>query len=205
MVRGTPQVCMDGVQATVVMRLGRCTALAEEGEILFRFAGTSRGSPGGGGCTILMEQHPMGLRMRGRPPIPWDTGTHTIPQAISRPMGIQDMEAGTRVWLSRQYQQPSLRERDRGCFRKEVSRMPFGMGRAGWFMWPYFAQWVGYWYPFVPYIGPHSYATFPYASSYPYAPMAKEEEVAYLQEQAKMVKQEYDRISSRLKELQKAK
>ena len=83
--------------------------------------------------------------------------------------------------------------------------MPFGMGRAGWFMWPYFAQWAGYWYPFVPSIGPHSYATFPYASSYLYAPMAKEEEVAYLQEQAKMLKQEYDRINSRLKEIQKAK
>lgn len=74
--------------------------------------------------------------------------------------------------------------------------MPFRMGRAGWLMWPYFAPWLGYPYPYgSPYAAP----------PYSYSPMTKEEELTYLQEQAKMLKQEYDRISARLKELQKAK
>ncbi len=78
--------------------------------------------------------------------------------------------------------------------------MPFGMGRAGWFMWPYFAPWPWSWYPYG-----SPYVPRPYAPPYSYSPMTKEEELTYLQEQAKMLKQEYDRISARLKELQKAK
>lgn len=85
--------------------------------------------------------------------------------------------------------------------------MPFGMGPAGWFMWPYFAQWLGYWYPYggTSYVTPYVYASTPYGVPYSYAPMTKEEEVAYLQDQGKILKQEYDRINARLKELQKAK
>lgn len=84
--------------------------------------------------------------------------------------------------------------------------MPFGMGRAGWSMWPYFVQWLEYWYPnSTPYAGRYSYTHVPYVPSYSYSPMTKEEEVGYLQDQAKMFKQEYDRINARLKELQKAK
>lgn len=84
--------------------------------------------------------------------------------------------------------------------------MPFRMGRAGWFMWPYFAPWLGYSYPYnTLYTGPYSYPPAPYAPPYSYSPMTKEEEVTYLQEQAKIVKQQYDRINARLKELQKVK
>jgi hypothetical protein len=72
--------------------------------------------------------------------------------------------------------------------------MPFGMGPAGWFMWPYFVQWA-YGYPY----------SIPYAPPYSYIPMTKEAEITYLQDQAKALKQEYDRIKARLKKLQEAK
>jgi len=73
--------------------------------------------------------------------------------------------------------------------------MPFGMGRAGWLMWPYFTQWPGYWLPSVaPYVPPHSHSS-----------VGKEEMVAYLQERAKMLKREYDWINSRLREIQEIK
>jgi hypothetical protein len=71
--------------------------------------------------------------------------------------------------------------------------MPFGMGRAGWLMWPYFAQWLQYSHRFA---APHAAPCF-------YPSMTREETIAYLQEQAKMLKREYDRINTRLKELQK--
>ena len=81
--------------------------------------------------------------------------------------------------------------------------MPFGMGPAGWFMWPYWAQWLRYWYPWswygVPYYGYTGYGL-PYAP-----PMTKEQETAMLQDQAKALQQELDRINARLKELQKEK
>ena len=73
--------------------------------------------------------------------------------------------------------------------------MPFGMGRAGWLMWPYFSQWLQYW---------HQFAT-PHPVSYSHSPMTREETVACLQEQAKMLKREYERINVRLKELQNTK
>lgn len=74
-------------------------------------------------------------------------------------------------------------------YKKEVS-MPFGMGPAGWFMWPYMAQWLQYWYP---------YYGIPY--SYPFAPLSKEQEVAMLKDQARVLKDQLDRINARLKEL----
>lgn len=78
--------------------------------------------------------------------------------------------------------------------------MPFGMGPAGWFLWPYFPQWT-YWRPYSgPYASPYSYALY---APYSHIPMTKEEEITYLQDQAKVVKQDYDRIKARLKELQK--
>ena len=84
--------------------------------------------------------------------------------------------------------------------------MPFGMGRAGWLMWPYFAEWLGCWYPYGSSYGA-SYTGVPgsYGISYPYSPMSKEDEIEYLQGEAKMLKQEYDRIKARLKDLQKMK
>ena len=78
--------------------------------------------------------------------------------------------------------------------------MPFGMGPAGWFMWPYWAQGLMSWYPWswygLPYYGYTGYGL-PYAP-----PMTKEQEIAMLQDQAKALQQELDRINARLKELQ---
>jgi len=81
--------------------------------------------------------------------------------------------------------------------------MPFGMGPWGWFMWPYLAQWLGYWYPWSLYGAPY-YGYTGYGA--PYAPsLTKEQETTMLQDQAKALQQELDRINARLKELQKGK
>jgi len=86
--------------------------------------------------------------------------------------------------------------------------MPFGMGPWGWLIWPYWAQWLGYWYPWslygAPYYGYPYYGYTGYGA--PYAtPMTKEQETTMLQDQAKALQQELDRINARLKELQKGK
>ncbi len=64
--------------------------------------------------------------------------------------------------------------------------MPFGMGPAGWFMWPWFAQW---WYPW--------YRAF----YWPYPPLPKEQEMAMLEDRARFLREELERIEARLKEL----
>lgn len=87
--------------------------------------------------------------------------------------------------------------------------MPFGMSPAGWFMWPWLAQWFPYYgYPWyrVPYPG-YGIAGYgvPYRVPYAYPPMTKEQETSMLEEQARVLQQQLDQINARLKELQKTK
>lgn len=74
--------------------------------------------------------------------------------------------------------------------------MPFGMGPAGWYFWPYLSYWMAQAYPF------------PYAA-YPYTPypgfISKEQEVEMLEAQAEMLEEQLDRIKKRLDELRKEK
>jgi hypothetical protein len=72
--------------------------------------------------------------------------------------------------------------------------MPFGMGPAGWFMWPYLAQWMRYCYP--------GYGPFHWA---PYPPMSEEEEKAMLEQQKKILEKQLAQINKRLTELKKTK
>ncbi|MCP2519570.1 DUF5320 domain-containing protein [Candidatus Aminicenantes bacterium AC-708-M15] len=75
--------------------------------------------------------------------------------------------------------------------------MPFGMGPAGWFMLPYFVQWMRYWgygYPWY---------SFPYW--FPYSPLNEEEEKAMLEQQKKILEDELTQINKRLTELKKTK
>lgn len=70
--------------------------------------------------------------------------------------------------------------------------MPFGMGPAGWFLWPWFAQWLSYyWYP--------------WGYGFPYPPLSKEQEISMLEDQARALQGQLDRITARLQELRKAK
>jgi len=74
--------------------------------------------------------------------------------------------------------------------------MPFGMGPAGWFLWPWFAQWFSYyWYPW--------WYRMPYW--FPYSPLTKEQEISMLEDQARILQGQLDQINARLKELQKTK
>jgi len=79
--------------------------------------------------------------------------------------------------------------------------MPYGMGPAGWFMWPYWARGMGYSYPGyeAPYYGYPGYGA-PYAP-----PITKEQEITMLQDQAKMLEEQLKQINARLEELQKTK
>jgi len=79
--------------------------------------------------------------------------------------------------------------------------MPFGMGPAGWFMWPYVAQWMSYWWPYGGYGWRFPGYGIPYGFPSPYAPMTKEQEMGMLREQAKILQAELDRVNARLKEL----
>jgi hypothetical protein len=79
-------------------------------------------------------------------------------------------------------------------FGKEVKKMPFGMGPAGWLAWPHMAYWMRYAYPWYP---------MPYWSPFP--ALTKEEEESLLQDQAKMLEEELAQINKRLEELKKEK
>ena len=70
--------------------------------------------------------------------------------------------------------------------------MPFGMGPAGWYAWPYMAYWLRYWYPrwTSPYFG------------YPWYP-TEEDERAFLEDQAKILENQLAQIKKRLEELNK--
>lgn len=76
--------------------------------------------------------------------------------------------------------------------------MPFGMGRAGWCMWPYMPQWLYYQFPWY---GLYS----GYGQPYPYVPITKDDETKMLQEQEKILEEQLAQIKSRISELQKEK
>lgn len=78
---------------------------------------------------------------------------------------------------------------------KGGEKMPFGMGPAGWFMLPYFAQWIRYW--------GYGYPWYGYWLQYP--PLSAEEEKAMLEQQKKFLEDELAQINKRLTELQKSK
>jgi len=73
-----------------------------------------------------------------------------------------------------------------------VKEMPFGTGPAGWHAWPYMAYWMRCWHPWY---------TAPYWS--PFQPLTKEEEEAFLQDQAKILEDQLSQIKKRLGELKK--
>jgi hypothetical protein len=68
--------------------------------------------------------------------------------------------------------------------------MPFGMGRAGWFMWQHPALWGTYGYPWFQH---------PYWPFSPYLSRAEEEQL--LQGQARMLENQLAQIQKRLEEL----
>lgn len=72
--------------------------------------------------------------------------------------------------------------------------MPYGMGPAGWFAWPYMAYWMRHWHPWY---------GMPY--SYPFPPFTKEDEERFLQDQAKILEDELAQIKKRIEELKKEK
>jgi len=61
-------------------------------------------------------------------------------------------------------------------------------------MWP----WYGYWHPWG---WPGYWRATPYA--WPWAPVPKEQEITMLEEQARILESESDRIKKRLEELKK--
>ncbi len=71
------------------------------------------------------------------------------------------------------------------------------MGPAGWFMLPYFAQWMRYW--------GYSYPWYSFPYWFPYPPLTEEEEKAMLEQQKKILEDELTQINKRLTELQKTK
>ncbi|MGB8953209.1 MAG: DUF5320 domain-containing protein [Candidatus Aminicenantales bacterium] len=72
--------------------------------------------------------------------------------------------------------------------------MPFGMGHAGWFYGPYSAPWMRLWSPW--FMAPYGM---------PLPPFTQAEEVAFLEEQAKILEDQLGQIQKRLDELKKQK
>ncbi|MGQ9673964.1 MAG: DUF5320 domain-containing protein [Candidatus Aminicenantales bacterium] len=70
--------------------------------------------------------------------------------------------------------------------------MPFGMGPAGWFMWPQVAFWMRQGYP---------YGNFPYFG-YPWF-FTEEMEEDFLEGQAKILEEQLVQIKKRLEELRR--
>jgi len=70
--------------------------------------------------------------------------------------------------------------------------MPFGMGPAGLYAWPYMAQWMSGWYP-------------QWSSPYwaPFWQWTKEDEIAFLESQAEIFEDQLGQIKKRLEELKK--
>ena len=70
--------------------------------------------------------------------------------------------------------------------------MPFGIGPAGWYGWPYMAYWMRSWSPHWP-------------LAYPGAPwfFSEEEEKAFLEGQASVLEDQLAQIKKRLEELKK--
>ncbi len=70
--------------------------------------------------------------------------------------------------------------------------MPFGMGRAGWYMWPQMSYLRMYGPPWL------------YAPCWPYSPFpSREDEEQFLKEQASILENQLDQITKRLEELKK--
>ncbi|MGB9717554.1 MAG: DUF5320 domain-containing protein [Thermoproteota archaeon] len=79
--------------------------------------------------------------------------------------------------------------------------MPYGMGPWGWFTYPYWAWWRCRWFPWLPrwwWMGIYGPIT-----PYWMPPMSREDEIAMLQEEARILEQELDAIRKRLEELGK--
>ena len=70
--------------------------------------------------------------------------------------------------------------------------MSFGMGPAGWHAWPHMYYWMRSCYPW-------------YGMPYwpPFQPFTKEEEEAFLKDQAKVLQEQLAQIQKRLEELKK--
>lgn len=70
--------------------------------------------------------------------------------------------------------------------------MPYGMGPAGWYAWPYMAYWARCWNPWhgMPY-------------GVPFPTLTKEEEKVLLEDQVKMLEDQLAQIQKRLEELGK--
>jgi hypothetical protein len=73
-----------------------------------------------------------------------------------------------------------------------VKEMPYGMGPAGWYAWPYAAYWMRCWHP---------WRAAPYWP--PFQPFTKEEEEVFLEDQAKILEDQLSQIKKRLEELRK--
>jgi hypothetical protein len=78
--------------------------------------------------------------------------------------------------------------------------MAFGLGPAGWFMYPGFINPYLYGYPRFPYGGLPGYGYGYPGYGYGY-PMTKEQERGMLEQDAKALEAELDRIRKRLEEL----
>lgn len=74
--------------------------------------------------------------------------------------------------------------------------MPFGMGPAGWYFWPYLSYWMSQAHSF-PYT-PYQYS--PYPGSF-----GEEQEIKFLESQAEILEEQLEQINKRLDELKKKK
>ena len=69
--------------------------------------------------------------------------------------------------------------------------MPFGMGPAGWFLFPYFSQWLTYWWrPF-------------YWGMYPWGYYSPADELEMLKTQQRMLEDQLAQIKRRIADLEK--
>jgi hypothetical protein len=73
-----------------------------------------------------------------------------------------------------------------------VKEMPFGMEPTGWYAWPHIFYWMRFCYP---------WHTAPYWS--PFQSFTKEEEEAFLEDQAKILEEQLSQLKKRLGELKK--
>ena len=66
--------------------------------------------------------------------------------------------------------------------------MPFGMGPAGWFMWPYFTQLYQNWFA---------------GYGFPFPAISEKQEIEFLRQQAKFLEDQLNQIKERIAELEK--
>jgi len=79
--------------------------------------------------------------------------------------------------------------------------LTYSVGPWGWFAYPYWVSWRCRWFPWLP----RWWWMRIYGPIIPYwvPPMSKEDEIAMLQEEARILEQELDAIRKRLEELGK--